>query len=284
MAWVVSAVVTAFEVTTVASVLTAVAAVGTASTVVGAVTGNKNLMKYGGMLGVVGGVGGLINSGLSSIGATAAAEGIGEAGAAAAGDAATSAIADSAAATGASALDGASSFAGSGLDSAASGIEAANSAVGGSSNALGSLGSTTGSSFNAGTGTGIGNAIDASTDKLLNPISSNVSNATDFASSVNNTPLTRELAATQNTFGLDTGTGITGNNTLLEKLGSQWSNLSPQTKAELLKAGLAIPGGIQNQQNKEAELDLQRQRLAQTSYGSAVPKFGIINQAQQKGG
>jgi hypothetical protein len=39
-------------------VLTAVAEVGTALTVVGAVTGNKDMMKVGGVMGLVGGVGG----------------------------------------------------------------------------------------------------------------------------------------------------------------------------------------------------------------------------------
>jgi hypothetical protein len=48
------------EAVTATLVLTAVAEVGTALTVVGAVTGNKDLMKIGGVMSLVGGVGGLI--------------------------------------------------------------------------------------------------------------------------------------------------------------------------------------------------------------------------------
>lgn len=50
-------------------VLAAVAEVGTALTIVGAVTGNKDLLKIGGAMALVGGVGGMINGAVSGAGA-----------------------------------------------------------------------------------------------------------------------------------------------------------------------------------------------------------------------
>jgi hypothetical protein len=52
-------------------VLAAVAEVGTALTVVGAVTGSKDLMKIGGAMALVGGVGGLVNGAISGTASTA---------------------------------------------------------------------------------------------------------------------------------------------------------------------------------------------------------------------
>jgi hypothetical protein len=69
----------------------------------------------------------------------------------------------------------------------------------------------------------------------------------------------------------------------LSKLGSKWDGLSSTTKAELLKAGLSIPGAIQKQKNEQALLDLQQQKVNQTSHGSEVPVFGIIQRAQKGG-
>lgn len=65
MAWVVTAVVAAFEVgATAAVIFTAVSEVGMAMSVVGAVTGNKDLMKIGGVLGLAGGIGGAAAGGM----------------------------------------------------------------------------------------------------------------------------------------------------------------------------------------------------------------------------
>ena len=55
-------------------VLAAVTEVGLAMTLVGAVTGNKTLLKVGGVLSMVGGVGGMINGALSGAASGAAAE------------------------------------------------------------------------------------------------------------------------------------------------------------------------------------------------------------------
>lgn len=60
------------EAATTTLVLGAVAEVGTAMTVVGAVTGSKDLMKAGAVMGLAGGVGGAIAGGASSVAATGA--------------------------------------------------------------------------------------------------------------------------------------------------------------------------------------------------------------------
>lgn len=57
---------------TAATVLTAVAEVGTAMSIVGAVTGSKDLMKIGGTMAMVGGLGGLAEGALSGAAADAA--------------------------------------------------------------------------------------------------------------------------------------------------------------------------------------------------------------------
>lgn len=74
-------------------VLAAVAEVGMAVTLVGAVTGNKDMMKVGGIMGIVGGVGGLINSAVQGGSAAAA----GAAGASGGGAAAGSGVSQTAA-------------------------------------------------------------------------------------------------------------------------------------------------------------------------------------------
>ncbi len=63
---------------TTALVLTAVTEIGMAMTVVGAVTGNKSLMKIGGVLGLVGGVGGMM-AGAAAGGASTVAGGAADA-------------------------------------------------------------------------------------------------------------------------------------------------------------------------------------------------------------
>ena len=72
MAFFVSAVVAAVEVTTVATVSLAVSEVGIALSVAGAVTGNANLSKIGGVMALAGGVTGLANSAFDAATTTAA--------------------------------------------------------------------------------------------------------------------------------------------------------------------------------------------------------------------
>lgn len=70
MAFFVTAVATAIEVGSLATIAVAVSEVGMALSVVGAVTGNKELMKIGGVMGLAGGVTGLVG-GLASTGEAA---------------------------------------------------------------------------------------------------------------------------------------------------------------------------------------------------------------------
>ncbi len=76
------------EAVTAVVVLSAVAEVGMVLSVVGAVTGNEDLMKIGGIMGLVGGIGGLVAGGMGA-GASAAAGSLTEAGTSAALDAAS---------------------------------------------------------------------------------------------------------------------------------------------------------------------------------------------------
>lgn len=80
------------------------------------------------------------------------------------------------------------------------------------------------------------------------------------------------------------GYGSSTQQTLMEKLsselGAKWNSLGDMSKAMILKSAMAIPGGIQAQANKAKELAIMQQRVTQTSYGSAVPRFGIINNAR----
>lgn len=80
------------------------------------------------------------------------------------------------------------------------------------------------------------------------------------------------------------GYGNSTEQTLLEKLakegGDWWRGLGDMSKAMIVKSAMAIPGGIQAQANKAKELAMMQQRINQTSYGSQVPTFGIINKAR----
>jgi hypothetical protein len=61
-----------------ATVLSAIAEIGTVMTVVGGITGSKDLLKFGGAMALVGGVGGMVNGaigGATAVGADAAAAG-----------------------------------------------------------------------------------------------------------------------------------------------------------------------------------------------------------------
>ena len=82
MAIVVSAVTAALvEGATLAVIATAVSEVGIALSVVGAITGNKDLMKIGGFLGLAGGIGSLASAGMDALGTSAVSAAVDETGA-----------------------------------------------------------------------------------------------------------------------------------------------------------------------------------------------------------
>lgn len=298
MAFAVTAVAAAIEVTTVASVLSAISAVGLATSVVGVVTGKPNLIKIGGELGLVGGIGGLVNGAVN--GAAGNLAGVAE-------GATEGAYSDVAGEK--FALASGTDAAGSGFGSAAA--DAVKSAA---ADGMGNIGSAAQDAFNpSSTGQNFDSVIQNNPDLI--DITKQPSGApsitgqlggnagTDIATNANGTytgaptPLadaatpslpngsvTPQIEASDVAMINSTpGATMTDLQSIKDKIGKAWDGLSPQGKAEMLKAALAIPGGIQAQKNAQRANDINQQRVNQMSYGSAVPTFGIIAKAQKGG-
>lgn len=277
MSVVVSAVAAAFvEGATTAIILTAVTEVGVALSVVGAVTKSSELSKLGGVMSLVGGVGGLVN-GLATGAFGAAAAGAGEGAAA---DAAGAAGAEAGWADMASdAVSGINAGAAPAIDFAGAGAAATGAAATAPGLAAGNslesfLGSSAPASASASGATGI---VPDAAGKV----------AVDTTSPYLNDYGLPTGGATDKVLGVQGPTGIMGvaspadgglMDQLKSKVGPAWDSLGPLGKSEVLKSVLAMPGGIQNQKNVEAGLAIQQQKVNQTSYGSQVPTFGIINQ------
>jgi hypothetical protein len=266
MAIAVSAVATAIEVGTVAAALSAVATVGTVMTGVGLLTKSKELTKIGGAMALVGGVGGLINGAVSGAAALA------DAGAAA-GDAAAGA--SDSLVTGAS-----DALSGTAADSSTSGIMNAVQNAGKSGFDL--------TSPNFGVDTSL--MPGASTLPTTGASTAAQAAAPGFGPAAGQS--LDDYVANLGPQGINTPAGVAGDvastgsswfDDLKTKMGAQWDSLSPVAKAELMKSAMAIPGAIQAQKNNERALDLQQQRINQTSHGSEVPAFGIIQRAQKGG-
>ena len=68
---------------------------------------------------------------------------------------------------------------------------------------------------------------------------------------------------------------------LKNKFGAAWDGMSQGTKDNLIKAAMSIPGGIQDQKNKDRMMDMQQQQIDQRSYGSAIPSYGILASARK---
>lgn len=280
MSVVVSAVAAAFvEGATTAIILTAVTEVGVALSVVGAVTKSSELSKLGGVMSLVGGVGGLAN-GLATGAFGAAAAGAGE-----------GAVADAA---GAEAGTGAEAGWANMASDAVSGINA------GAAPAIDFAGAGAAATGAAATTPGLaaGNSLESFLGSSA-PASTSASGVTGLVPDAAGKVAVDTTSPYLNDYGLPTGgatdkvlgvqgpTGIMGVvspadggllDQLKSKVGPAWDSLGPQGKAEVLKSVLAMPGGIQNQKNVEAGLAIQQQKVNQTSYGSQVPTFGIINQ------
>ncbi len=301
MSFVISAVAAAIvEGATAAVILTAVSEVGMAMTVVGAVTGSKELMKAGGALGLVGGIGGMANSmfgaavdGAVAAGSTAGAysdvagEQFAQGAASAAGNATTSA---------ASVFDAAGNLTGDAASTsavAAPSADLANSALDINAGAIpagvpppldASLSGSPQYAAQSATGSPTITAPGA-------PAASGAPTA-DATGTINASATQGDVGA--GAYGDDAGynptapTAPTAPGSLMDSLKngvdstSAWfKSLKPQAQAEFAKSLLAIPGGIQVQKNKAAELAIAQQHTNQTSYGSSVPTFGIIAKAQK---
>lgn len=270
MAVAVSAIATAIEVGTVAAALSAVATTGMVLTGVGLVTKSKELTRIGGVMSVVGGVGGLVNGAL-----TATATGAADAGAAAAGDAATGAAGDTLVTGASDALSGTAA----GASNTTSGIM----------NAVQNAGKTgfdlTSPNF------GVDTSLMSGASGTLPTTGANTFSGAVQAATPTLGPATGQTlddyVANLGPQGISTPAGNVGGGSWLDdlktKMGSQWDSLSPMAKAELMKSAMAIPGAIQTQNNNSRALDLQQQRINQTSHGSEVPAFGIIQRAQKGG-
>lgn len=311
MAWVVTAVAAAFEVgATAAVIMTAVSEVGIAMTVVGSVTGNKDLMKIGGMLGIAGGIGGAAAGGMFGEAAQGAMNSTFSNGAA---DAASQGLASGALADGAqraateglaagAAADGAAGT----LANTATGIEAPSLSQASDGINLGQWGAQ-GSDLNSasnslldsspfasapGTPTTVpgaslpgsvppvdtGNIEPVTVDTGTAPTPSDGSLTSADGNRINNLSAYSSTPAGASDVAAAKSSGLFAS-------AQQWlTGLKPQAQAEILKAAMAIPGGIQAQSNKAQELALQQQRINQTSYSSTPNYFGagIIANAQKK--
>lgn len=300
MSFIVTAVVAvegAIAVTTVATVLTAVAAVGTAMTVVGAVTGNKNLMKIGGTLSIVGGVGSLVNGAIGAAAgegvagvAEGAAEGAysdvaGEKFAQSVGqDAAGSMFGDAATQTFAVGAPGAAAnvadsggILGKAMNSPSLTSGAAQPASALVDASQTGIGSTSMPDLAPKLGAPNGAPSMAGSDLATDANGMYTGQPTSIADAVSPATGVADIADLPQTYGTDPTTF----QTIKAKIGKAWDSMSPQMKAEAFKSALAIPGGIQQQKNVDRQLDLAEQRTKQTSYGSQVPVYGIINKAQK---
>lgn len=292
MAVAVTAVVAAIEVTTVASVLAAVAAVGMATTVVGVVTGKPNLIKIGGELSLVGGLGGLANAAIQSAGSGA----LGAAGAGVAEGASEDAFSEVAGEK--FAIAAGQDAAGSGFSAGASGAAGSFSPViagasdmdgimGAAQNGVTAAPATSAADITAATGAPVTPGMPANPDLSGAGLGTKANGLLEMPG----TPLSD--AATPTLPGGTTdysdlpqkyGTDQTTLDKIKSGIGKAWDSLSPQQKDMFVKSALAIPGGIQNQRNFDAQLALNQQKVNQSSYGSAVPTIGIIAKAQKSVG
>lgn len=253
-------------------VLSAVAEVGVAMTVVGAVTGSKDLMKIGGILGLVGGVGGMIAGGMSAAGGAA---GVGEAG--------------WGADLGAEALSGATADAAMGA--AESGVVSSAvtpSAV--SAEPLADLGvptpNPTDMRIASGTQTTPSGTI--ASEMQAGPTVNDISTPSgpqgpqgpQAPSSPADNPLDQRLA---------NGTATSPGNAPRTS-GSFWKSFSDfaNNNKTLFSGGMQLLGGAMKGASDASMWDqkmaLEQQRLAQTSHGSEVanfaPRTGVINGAR----
>jgi hypothetical protein len=271
------------EAVTATVVLAAVAEVGLALTVVGAVTGNKTLIKIGGAMSLIGGVGGLVAgavSGAAGGAAAGAAEG-------AAGEAATGAAVDAASAEAAAAYGGAAAAEASTADVVA-GMEA------GATTAAPELASAASAAPS-----GIVDSAASTT-----PMAQATPSAMETAPQL--TPTANEVATPQAPVGaqgpatpydtpnptdqrLAAGVQASPSNAP-ETAGSYFGRLTTfaEKNKTLFSSGMQLVGGAMKGANERdmwnQKMELERQRLAQTQYGNQVGQFrprGIVQGASQ---
>lgn len=265
---------------------TAAAETGLALTVIGAATGSKDLMKAGSVLGLAGGATGLA-AGAGMFGEAVAAESSGWS----LGSKAATSAADTGAVTGATASPVASSsLTGVELDPLSAGAAEA-----GQANALTGV-ATDPTALQTGQAVGGGATDPAEFYRmdLAGDQAANLPNGTEAAYAPNPVPPGGDPSGVPIGTGMQPGDASNlysnagyGNSTqmslgekLMQEGGAWWKGLDKMSQAMILKSAMAVPGGIQAQANKAKELAMMQQRINQTSYGSQVPSFGLINIAR----
>jgi hypothetical protein len=283
----VAAIISGAEVTA-TLVLAAATEIGTAMTVIGAVTGNKDLMKIGGAIAMVGGVGGLINGAVSGA-AGAAAEGATAGGTAESIDAAAS-MAD--AAFGGAAAGEAAQQAGISQMEAAAG-QAGNVGADLATNvAAPAVQAPIQATAPTATGSGIvGSAVEAPAPTLQAPEVGAPMGPAGAQAPI--TPADYDVGGRFGPDNLDVGGGLNPGSAPQDSTSffnnfSTWANKNKT----LLSSGMQLAGGALKGANDgrmwDQKMQLERDRLAQTSHGSEVGIFaprvnatpGIINGAR----
>ena len=292
MAFIVTAVIAveaAIAVTTIATVLAAVAAVGTAITVVGLVTGNKEMVKVGGVMSLVGGIGGLAAGAMSEGAAAGAASSAGDVAAEGAGSAAADGVAaDAVGGMGAPSYEtAADAFGDSAITSSVAAPEVVSSTA---STATYAPNTYAPDSYAPEV---FGDSPTAAFQEApMNQVSSNVG---DYAQptqadtggmqnmQTQNTPVQNDYMSgnaptVQNNYNTLPSPGV------IDRLKSMtgWDNFSPATKDMLIKQVMAIPQGMQEQKNKDRAADQNQQVINQHSYANSMPTYaGIINRTRK---
>lgn len=262
------------------AVFTAITYVGIAMTVIGAVTKDKQLMKTGGLMSMVGGVGGAMTTGssLASAGGEAAA---GEATGAAASEAAASTAAEEAskAAIADTATDSAGNiFAGAPTDAAAASLPGA-APVGGMEAAAGQAAPA--GTVQVGTGPDI---LPAGTSETAASGASAPAGVTNVGDKFD--PLKSVAMDDGTTAGINqviSSGGKTGSNEFFSGFGKFWDGLGSQGKgAAIQMVGGAFSGAAETERHNDM-MDYRNRELALRSHGSAVARYnkvGIINSAK----
>jgi hypothetical protein len=276
----VAALVTA-EAVTATMVLAAVAEVGMALSVVGAVTGSKDLMKIGGAMSLIGGVGGMVAGAAS--GTAGAAAGAAEAGL---GEAATSAALESASSEALAAYGGAAG-AEAATASVVSGMEGAAAAGADLAAAAGEQGIFSAAAQPAAAAAEaapgamqVGPQVEPTVNDVATPSAPQGPAGAEGPATPYDTvnPTDQRLAA---------GTQASPMNAP-ESAGSFFGKMSAfaEKNKTLFSSGMQLVGGAMKGANERdmwnQKMELERQRLKQTSYGNQVARFqprGIVQGA-----
>jgi len=255
----------AAETVTATMVLAAAAQIGTAMTIVGAVTGSKDLMKLGGTMALVGGIGGMAAGAMSGAAADAAATTVLDEAASKAGSDALAASLD----------QGANAMATGVTDSATAQVGSDALAQQLDQQAMGQVGSTATAAGNTGIPTGGQMAMDnsavatAADAGVATPMGVDVS--TPYSTSGANNPSAWSGDATQRV-----------SNDLIGKTNSGnfftefFKNTKPDT---LLNLGGNVLGGVAKGYEADRNYQLGKDRLGliqqQMNWGNSTPKYNF---------